>query len=127
MNNSVPQKIPTHWVKHAKGDFFQLLRLDLKMEYFTGKTGLYIVWYSGKSGSKVVYIGSGNISSRLEALIDNPMLREFSDRGTLYVTWTTSVEERYLSAARAWLFDYYNPILGERPDCVQKIEVNPVS
>ena len=54
------------WVKNSSnGQYYDLLRLNLSAPYFTGRRGVYVIWYITPTGGKAIYVGQGNIAERL--------------------------------------------------------------
>jgi hypothetical protein len=112
-----------NWVKNQNnGQWFDLLRLNLDAPYFQDKEGVYIIWYAGPS-SKVIKVGQGHIGARLKEHRSNPEIVRYSNYGQLKVTWAL-VEKWDRHGVEAFLFDSYNPILGERSPAAQPIPVN---
>ena len=109
--------IPAQWVKNASnGEYFDLLRLDLNTPYFNSKDGIYIIWYASPNKSKVIRVGHGHIVERLKAHLRDPLIREFANYGPLKVTWTLLTDSDLSGGGEAFLYDYYKPLTGERPD-----------
>lgn len=122
-----------HWIKNGQNnEWFDFLRLNLNAPYFTGKRGVYIIWYtSSLSGtSKVIKVGQGDIGDRLREHRNNPDITKYSSSGQLKVAWALvdniNFFETDLNGVEAYLSDTYRPLIGERFPFAQRITVNPI-
>lgn len=112
------------WVKNStNGQWFDLLRLNLSAPYFIDKFGVYVIWYSSPGSSRVIRVGQGDISSRLKEHSSNPEIMKYSQYGQLKVAWAI-IDPRYADGVEAFLFDTYQPLIGERKPAAQPIPVN---
>jgi len=113
-----------NWVKNSNNNqWFDLLRLNLDAPYFLNKEGVYIIWYASPSGAKVIRVGQGQIGNRLREHRSNPEILKYSNYGQLKVTWAL-VDKQYRDGVEAFLYDSYNPLVGERAPAAQTISVN---
>ncbi len=118
-----PQLI-LNWVKNSNNNqWFDLLRLNLESSYFNNKEGVYIIWYAGPIEAKVIRLGQGNIGDRLREHRTNPEIVRYSHYGQLKVTWAI-VPSQYRDGVEAYLFESYNPLIGEKSPAAQPISVN---
>lgn len=122
-----------HWVKNVQNnEWFDFLRLNLNAPYFSGKIGVYIIWYTSSiSGtSKVIRVGQGDIGDRLREHRNNPDILKYSSSGVLKVTWALvdniSFHESDLNGVEAYLSEVYEPLIGDRFPYVSQISVNPI-
>ena len=104
------------WVKCSRGVWCPLERLNLST--VTG-SGVYVIW----AGNKWVYVGQGDIASRLQGHRNDSAILAYRDSGPLMVTWAilpasqTDGIERYLA-------DTLVPAVGERHPATLPIPVN---
>lgn len=117
------------WVKNNQnGEWFDFLRLNLDAVYFTGKTGVYAIWYTSPSSAKVIRIGSGNISERLKDHRTNQEIIKYSSLGSLKVSWIIADSNPLLPSdiqgAELFLANKYNPLIGDRSLSVAEVPVS---
>lgn len=113
-----------YWVKNSNNnEWFDLLRLNLNAPYFLNKEGIYIIWYAGAGGSKVIRVGQGQIGLRLQEHKNNPEITRYGAYGQLKATWAI-IDKQYRDGVEAFLFDSYSPLVGERSPTAQPIAVN---
>ncbi len=119
--------LPVTWQKNSQNsEWFDFLRLDLDASYFVGKKGVFIIWYANPSQAKVIKIGSGSLNEQLKNLRANPAILEYSNVGTLKVSWVSVngvLKEDQMVGVEAFLGRIYTPLLGERKN-VPEIQVN---
>ena len=112
------------WVKNqSNNQWFDLLRLDLNSTYFLNKEGVYVIWYAGPTQAKVIRVGQGIIGNRLKEHRENPVIVRYAHYGQLKVSWALITPE-LRDGVEAFLFDSYNPLIGERLPAVQPIPIN---
>lgn len=104
------------WVTNTSGNWCNFEAVDLS----NVKTfGVYLIWNTNK---KAVRIGQGDVSKRLLAhRQDREILRHKADG--LYVT-LASVPAPSVDGVERYLYDQYNPLVGERAPDVYPIAVN---
>lgn len=106
------------WQKNNQNNEpFDLLRLDLSSPYFSGKKGVFVVWCITSPSSKVIKIGSGNLLEQLKNARSNPLVLQYSKNGPLKVSWIAVngvLKEEQMLGVEAFLYDIYNPLLGEK-------------
>lgn len=113
-----------NWVKNQNNNqWFDFLRLNLDSPYFQDKEGVYVIWYAGPSEAKVIRIGQGHIATRLKEHRSNPEITKYSNYGQLKVSWAI-VDSQYRDGVEAFLFDSYNPLIGERSPSARPISVD---
>jgi hypothetical protein len=113
------------WIKNTQNSqWFDLLRLNLSAPYFTGKLGVYVIWYASPQSAKVIYVGSGAIGERLVEHRSNPEISKYSQYGQLKVSWALMDDPTTMTGVEAFLAHSYSPIIGERSLNVDPIEVN---
>lgn len=118
------QSLNVNWIKNSNNnEWFDLLRLNLNAPYFQNKEGVYIIWYVGAGGTKVIRVGQGDIGLRLQEHKNNPEIIRYGTYGQLKVTWAI-VDKQYRDSVEAYLFDSYSPLIGERSPAAQPIAVN---
>ena len=83
--------------------------------------GVYVIWYNGRPG-KVVRIGQGDISARLNAHRNDPEITQYASHG-LKVTWA-SVDAAHRDGVERYLADTWHPLVGDAFPDVQPIAVN---
>jgi hypothetical protein len=117
-------QLPVNWVKNSNNNqWFDLLRLNLNASYFNDKEGVYVIWYAGPAEAKAIRVGQGNIGDRLREHRTNPEIIRYAHYGQLKVSWAI-VPKQYRDGVEAYLFDSYNPLIGDRSPTAQPISVN---
>ena len=102
----------SHWCS------LENLNLPLKND----PAGVYIIWHEGDLG-RVVRIGQGDISDRIEKHRDDSAITRYSKQGTLRVTWAT-VRKSQRDGVERYLADQWNPLVGDAFPNVDPIAVN---
>lgn len=114
-----------NWVKNSNNNqWFDLLRLNLEAQYFNNTEGVYVIWYAGPAEAKVIKVGQGNIGDRLREHRTNPEIARYSHYGQLKVAWAIVPNQTTRDGVEAYLFESYNPLIGERSPSAQPISVN---
>lgn len=118
-----------NWVKNSQNNrYFDFLRLNINATYFSGKVGVYVIWYASPSKSRVIRVGQGNIGERLREHRNNPQILQYSSLGQLKVSWAIadgiSFQKDQLDGVEAFLANNYNPLIGDRFPNVKQIPVN---
>lgn len=101
------------------GHWCDLVNLDLSENT---DSGVYIIWHEGNPG-RVVRIGKGKISERLEEHRNDPEIMDYAEFGRLRVTWAQVPRVRRERVER-YLADQLDPLVGERFPDVEPIAVN---
>ena len=103
----------SHWCN------FMNLELPLSGE----PRGVYIIWVKGPP-RRVVYVGQGEISTRLIAHRTDPQITQYEKYGTLLVTWApVSVLQR--NSVERTLADMLDPLVGAvHPPMDMNVDVN---
>lgn len=112
--------MPTlNWVKSTSNSWlpFQSVNLDN-----VTSDGVYIIWHSGNPG-KVVYVGQGDIASRIKAHRNRSDINAYAKSGTLHVTWA-SVPIHQKDGVERHLADKWSPLVGDAHPDVAPIAVN---
>jgi len=108
-----------NWAALSEGGFAELSRVILKNVV---TDGVYIIWHGGNPG-RVVYVGQGDVASRLCIHRNRADINACSKYGTLYVTWA-SVPAHLKDGIERYLADKWNPLIGEAHPDVAPIVVN---
>ena len=108
------------WVKSTKNEW-------LYFESFTNlenisTNGVYIIWHGGQN-PRVVYVGKGDIRSRLTAHRNDRTITIYNQSGPLFITWA-AVSAAEQNGVERFLADRLNPLVGERHPAVVPIPVN---
>jgi hypothetical protein len=109
-----------NWIKLRDIDAwckFHTVRLDAVT---TG--GVYIIWHSGNPG-RVVYVGQGDVKSRLTAHRLRSDICDYAKHGDLHVTWA-AVPAAQRDGVERHLADKWHPLIGDAHPDVQPIAVN---
>lgn len=110
------------WVKKSDtSEWFDFLRLNLNAPYFTGKYGVYAIWYTSPVESKVIRVGQGEIGDRLRSHRSDPSIIRYGNLGQLKVTWAVlnHLNKTQIDGIERYLAESYNPIIGDRfPDAI---------
>lgn len=109
-------ELKVKWTKLKDGNFCNLEKVILTN---TNTFGVYIIW---NADGNAVRLGQGDIADRLSVHRNDNEILVHKSRG-LYTTWT-SVSEQYVDGVERYLFDAYNPIVGERAPNAIPIPVN---
>ena len=72
--------------------------------------GVYIIWNEGPP-RRVVYVGQGDVSSRLATHRTDPQIRQHERYGTLLATWA-SVPVAQRNSVERILADTLSPLVG---------------
>ena len=107
------------WIKLTTGDWcpFQTVNLN-----GVAAQGVYIIWHAGNP-SRVVYVGQGDIASRLRSHRTRPDINGYARYGSLYVTWA-SVPASQQDGVERYLADKWSPLVGDAHPDVLPIAVN---
>lgn len=73
------------WIKCEGDKWCPFQTVNLTHSHFTDLGGVYIIWHGGQNPS-TIYVGQGQIASRLQAHRSEPSLFQYSSLG-LFVTW----------------------------------------
>lgn len=107
------------WVKSTTNTWLSFERVDLSKVV---STGVYIIWHAGSPG-RVVYVGQGDIASRISCHRSNLGITSYSSRGQLYVTWA-SVRASQLDGVERYLADMLKPLVGDAYPVAAPVAVN---
>ena len=105
-----------HWVKSSRGAWCELERLDLKS---VKGAGVYVIW----AGKTWLYVGQGDIASRLQAHRGEDAIMEWRKEGALMVTWAI-VPDSQLDGLERYLADALRPTVGKQHPNTLPIPVN---
>lgn len=108
-----------NWVKYQPGSWVEFQTYDMSN---VTADGVYIVWHRGNPG-KVVYVGQGDVKSRLQAHRNNAEITKYAKVGTLYVTWAF-VPAHQKDGVERYLANTWNPLVGDVHPDVTPIAVN---
>lgn len=104
------------WVQCTGGVWCALERVDLRT---VNGSGVYVIW----AGNRWVYVGQGDIASRVQAHKSNPVILAFRNIGQLMVTWAM-VPASQMDGIERYLADTLAPAVGEQHPAVLPIPVN---
>ena len=104
------------WVKCSGGVWCELERLNLGT--VTG-SGVYVIW----AGNRWVYVGQGEIASRLQEHRNDGRVLAHRNSGPLMVTWAT-LPAGQMDGVERYLEDTLAPAVGERHPIALPIPVN---
>ena len=107
------------WVKSQADTWLEFETFNLDS---VKSKGVYMIWHGGNPG-KVVYVGQGDVRSRLathRADVEICGCRRF---GTLYVTWA-EVPAAQRDGVERYLADQWNPLVGDVYPDAAPIAVN---
>ena len=110
------------WQTCTGGKWCSFEGLNLDHDHFNNMEGVYIIWHTGDPG-KVVYVGQGDIATRIADHRDNSQILKYKSAGTLRVTWA-KVGSQYRDGVERYLADTWNPLVGDTWPDVTPIEVN---
>ena len=104
------------WVKCSGGVWCELERLNLGT--VTG-SGVYVIW----AGNRWVYVGQGDVASRLSAHRTNSSILAYRDSGQLMVTWAI-LPAGQMDGIERYLADTLRPAVGAQHHVALPIPVN---
>ena len=104
------------WVKCTGGVWCGLERLNLNT--VTG-SGVYVIW----AGNKWVYVGQGDIASRVQVHKNASTILGYRDIGRLMVTWAV-LPASQMDGIERYLADTLMPAEGEQHPVALPIPVN---
>ena len=104
------------WVQCRGGVWCSLERVNLST--VTG-SGVYVIW----AGNRWVYVGQGDIASRVQAHKSDPEIIAFRNSGQLMVTWA-KVPASQMDGIERYLADTLAPAVGARHPAALPIPVN---
>ena len=107
------------WVKSKANTWLRLLTFNINSDL---GNGVYVIWHSGNPG-RVVYVGQGDIATRLQCHRNNDDIIHYSQRGELLVTWAV-LPAHLMSGVERYLADTWNPLVGDAYPDVAPIAVN---
>ena len=107
------------WVKCDDGNWCPLETLDLS---YVNASGVYVIWPDGYP-ARAVYVGQGNIASRLTDHRNDPTITRYGQFGVLYATWAL-VSVPYWDGVERYLADQLTPLEGTMHPNVTPIRVN---
>lgn len=99
-----------------------LRALNLESPVFL-RNGVYIIWHEGNPG-RVIYIGQGDLATRLEIHRNDDRILQYARKGTLRVTWAIVPRQDQRNGIERYLADYWKPLIGKRFPNVEPISVN---
>jgi hypothetical protein len=107
------------WVKSQAETWLEFQTFNINS---VDADGVYIIWHGGNPG-RVVYVGQGDVKSRLQAHRNNTEITKYAKDGTLYVTWA-SVPAHQKDGVERYLANTWNPLVGDAHPDVTPIAVN---
>jgi hypothetical protein len=106
------------WIKSTQNEWLYFQTFSNLSEIRT--YGVYIIWHGGEK-PRTVYVGQGDICTRLTAHRNDQRVTQYAAYGPLRVTWAAvsaaDGPERYLA-------DLLNPLVGDRHPDVAPVVVN---
>ena len=110
------------WNKCVGDVWCSLLNLNLDHSHFHNLAGVYIIWHSGEN-PWTVYVGQGNISTRLLEHRNNDDILKYSHHG-LFVSWAR-VDAHLRNGIERYLAENLRPKVGHlHPTTTPPIQVN---
>lgn len=107
------------WQKCQGGIWCPLANLDLSG---VSVTGVYMIWHPGQP-SRVVRVGQGEVTDRLSAHRNDPIIMQYAKYGPLLVTWA-AVPAYQLDGVERYLADTWHPLIGDAFPDAAPIAVN---
>ena len=106
-----------NWVKCSRDVWCALERLTLST---VRGTGVYAIW----AGNTWVYVGQGDIASRLQVHRNDSTILAHRSNGELMVTWAVVVPPNQMDGIERYLADTLRPVVGKQYPAVLPIPVN---
>jgi len=106
-----------HWIKSQADTWLKFEDADLAT---VKGTGIYLIWQSGSSNDRVVYVGQGNVADRIAC---HRQERNMTRHGPMRFTWA-SVASQYRDGVERYLADKYSPLEGDHHPIAAAIAVN---
>ena len=107
------------WNRCTNGNWCNLEYIDLSK---ISVIGVYVIWH-GAPNPKVVRVGQGDVSSRLNDHRNSNEVMKYKTNGGLYVTWA-NVPSNLLGGVEVFLGNLFQPLVGVRFPNVTPIPVN---
>ncbi len=102
--------LPLTWIRCGDGtNWCSLERVNLRD---VRTTGVYFIWYEADP-PRTVYVGQGDIASRLREHRMSRDILYYRRFGTLRVTWAT-VAAAQLDGVERYLANYFQPLVEDR-------------
>ena len=108
-----------NWIKYTNGNYCEFKTFDLSR---IKCDGVYVIWHGGNPG-RVVYIGQGDVPSRIAAHRSRQDILSYAKYGPLFFTWA-EVPQNQKDGVERYLADSWNPQVGEVHPAVSQIAVN---
>jgi hypothetical protein len=108
------------WIKSTQNEWLYFLSFSNLSEIRT--YGVYVIWHGGQT-PRVVYVGQGDICSRLTAHRNDPAITAYTASGPLFVTWA-AVSAAEQDGVERFLADQLRPLVGDRHPFAVPIPVN---
>ena len=105
-----------NWVKCSGNVWCELERLTLNT---VRGSGVYAIW----AGNTWVYVGQGDVASRLQAHRGESAILDYRRNGELMVTWAV-VPANQMDGIERYLADTLRPAVGKQYPVVLPIPVN---
>ncbi|WP_419914637.1 hypothetical protein [Hoeflea sp.] len=111
-----------NWMKCGSGAGVWCSFMTMNLNSITANRGVYMIWHDGNPG-RVVYVGQGNIASRLQDHRSDHEIIDYARSGTLRVTWASAPESQ-LDGIERHLADTWHPLVGDAHPNAVPIAVN---
>jgi hypothetical protein len=109
------------WNKCTGDSWCNLINLNLAHAHFQGMEGVYVIWHGGANPA-TVYVGQGDVASRLQVHRSNLEILAYGPNG-LFATWA-KVDSRSRDGVERYLADRLNPKVGSAHPQAVPITVN---
>ena len=107
------------WVKCGGGVFCGLETVDLGN---VTTRGVYAIWHN--PSQRVIYVGEGWISDRLQYHRSDPAILAHRGSGSLLVTWAEVQNDATRWGIERYLGELWQPLVSHQFRQVQPVEVN---
>ena len=84
--------------------------------------GVYVIWHGGDN-PHVVYVGQGDVATRIAEHRENAKITRWENKGKLFVTWA-ALGALDRDGVERYLADKYDPLEGEEWPNVTPKSVN---
>ncbi len=111
--------INLNWLKSQSGGWLPFSSVQLEN---VKSNGVYLIWHAGNPG-RVVYVGQGDIASRIQAHRNRPDITAYGSHGMLHVTWA-NVPAHLMDGVERHLADRWSPLIGDAYPTASPIVVN---
>ncbi len=114
-------KMTLVWNKCQGDAWCPFMTVNLTHAHFQGMDGVYVIWHGGTT-PKTVYVGKGNIASRIQAHRNERNITQYLPNG-LFVTWA-KVPAASQDGVESYLIQALKPLQNQSVPAAIPVPVN---